>query len=75
MNFEETRRLRVSIYNEGWLFQFRSDHKFLCVGIPVDSEHVRFAADLAIFYVTLFRSITRIDEGFVPFAAPCALEP
>jgi hypothetical protein len=54
--------------------QFRSDDKLLHVGIPLDSEQIGLAADLAIFYVALFGSVAEIDERFVPLATASALE-
>jgi hypothetical protein len=42
--------------------------------VVLDPEQVLLAANLAVFDVTLASSRGLVDDGFVPFAAECALE-
>ena len=44
------------------------------VCIPFDLQEVRFAANLAVFDIALFRSGAGIDHGLIRFTAAGALE-
>lgn len=54
--------------------QLSRNHEVSGIGLPFDNEDVRFATDLAIFYVLLPVSGAGIDGSYVPFATACALE-
>jgi hypothetical protein len=56
------------------LFQFGADRKFLRRRIILNPQHIRFAADLAIFDIALPPSRKLIDAGTVPLAASRTLK-
>ena len=55
-------------------FQFGRDEEFLRGIVVFDAQHVRFAADLAVFYVALTAASGFVDGSDVPFPARRALE-
>jgi len=56
------------------LFQFRRNHKFPLARVVLDAKQVRFATDLAIFYIGLAAASRLIHRRLVGLAASGALE-
>src|SRR6185437_11339140 len=55
-------------------FQLRADHIFPRARVPPDMQHIRLAADLAIFHITLFAPGRRVNRGLIPLSTPGTLE-
>jgi hypothetical protein len=56
------------------LFQFCGNHKFLLAGVVFDAKQIRFATDLAIFYIGLAAASRLVHSRPVGLAASRALE-
>jgi hypothetical protein len=56
------------------LFQFRRNHKFSATRVIFDTQQIRFATDLAIFYIGLPATSRLIHGRLVGLAASGALE-
>ena len=70
-----SRRLLVRQTPWGKLsFQLRTDHIFPRARVPPDMQHIRLAADLAIFHITLFAPGRRVNRGLIPLSTPGTLE-
>lgn len=54
--------------------QFRADGKLLRRRIVLDTQHIRLAADLTVFNVTLTASRELVDSGDIPLATTRALK-
>ena len=55
--------------------QLRRDRIGLCRRIPPDRQHIRLAADLAVFHILLLRSTRLIHRRLDPFEASRTLKP
>src|SRR5690348_16052712 len=66
---------RFSIVPRGTIsFELACDYELVLIFVVKDPQHIRLAADLAIFHVFLSPSGARIDLRVVPLAAACALK-
>ena len=57
-----------------YLFQLSANGIFTRRVIPTDVEHIRLAANLAVFDITLARAGSGVNLGFIPFTAAGTLE-
>jgi hypothetical protein len=58
----------------GLSLQLSGDDVLVRLTVPDNVEHIRLAADLTVFHVTLPHSYGSIHHGFVPFSAASALK-
>ena len=59
-------RITDRLFTLPLLLQFRVDGVLPGRHVPLDAQHIRFAAYLAIFYIALAHSCGRVDLSFIP---------
>src|SRR5580698_10609752 len=56
------------------LFEFGHDDELGYLVVITDAQHIRLAADLAVFDVALRPAGGGVHRGFIPFATSCTLK-